>query len=43
MFSARFWIGIFANVLITMILIVIIKKLSAKWNIPFLAAVSAEV
>ena len=43
MFSVRFWVGIFINVLVTMILIVIIKKVSTKYNIPFLNTLSQEV
>lgn len=43
MLSIRFWVGIVINVIITMILIVLIKKMSTKYNIPFLSALSNEV
>lgn len=43
MFSARFWLQTFASVIITMILIVIVKKVSTKYNIPFLGSLANEV
>lgn len=43
MLSARFWLATFASVIITMILIVLVKKVSKKYNVPFLAPLSEEV
>jgi len=41
--SGRFILGIFLNVIITMILIVVVKRVAKQWNIPFLSSVAEEV
>ena len=41
--NARFLIGIVLNVILTMIVIVIIKKVSLKYNIPGLKSLSESV
>lgn len=43
MFNLRFWVQTFLSVIITMILIVIIKRVSSTYNIPFLSSVASEV
>lgn len=43
MLTPRFWVSTLASVVIIMVLIVIIKKVSAKYNVPFLNTLSSEV
>lgn len=41
--SGRFFFLLFLNVVITMIVMVIVKRVAAKYNVPFLNAVASEV
>jgi len=43
MLTPRFWLSTLVSVVIIMILIVIIKKVSSKYNVPFLSTLSKEV
>lgn len=41
--SPRWWFNMFVTVFITMIFIYFIKKISAKYQIPFVSDMAAEV
>lgn len=42
-FSLNWWVSTFASTLVTMVFIVIIKKLTAKFNVPVVSNLAAEV
>lgn len=43
MFSVRFWVQTLVSVIITMILIVLVKRVSSSYNIPVLSSIASEV
>lgn len=41
--SVRWWLNMFINVFVTMCFIYLIKKLTAKYNVPVVSNIAAEV
>ncbi|MCC3289160.1 MULTISPECIES: hypothetical protein [Bacillus] len=43
LFSPKWWINMFITTFVTMIFIYLIKKVSGKYNVPFVKTIAEEV